>query len=102
MNFFISFLGKLRASSQANYTVKEEIKKVIEKRLPDFLKQCNDLIREVQLQLESIGKKKLLIIIEDLDKMYLNSSRELFSNYHHLFYIPQNKYHIYLPSFSRF
>lgn len=74
----VKFFAKIRASSNLSYNIKKTVTEVVERRLSDFIEHCNDLIREVLLKLKGTGKKGLLIVIEDLDKLSVDSSEDLF------------------------
>lgn len=76
--FLSKIFGKMRASANASYRNKKTIVETIEPRLSDLIVYCNDLIREVKLRLPDIGKKGLLVIIEDLDKLSVEKAEELF------------------------
>lgn len=77
----VSFFSKLRASAKNSQSFKETIKQNIEPKLADLIEQCNLLITEIKLGLPEIGKKDILIIIEDLDKIPVDRAEELFCNY---------------------
>ena len=81
---FARFFGKMRAAANASSTTKKTIIESIEPRLSDFISHCNDLVREVKSKLPGIGKKGLIIIIEDLDKLSIEKSEELFFNHSHI------------------
>jgi hypothetical protein len=80
---FARFFGKMRMAANASYTTKKTIIESIEPRLSDLVSHCNDLIREVKDKLPEIGKKGLIIIIEDLDKLSVEKAEELFFNHSH-------------------
>lgn len=75
---FARFFGKMRTAANASASTKKNIIESIEPRLSDLLGHCNDLVREVKSKLPEIGKKGLIIIIEDLDKLSIEKSEELF------------------------
>lgn len=75
------FFAKFRAAVKNTDSIKETITKTIEPKLSALLDQCNDLIREVKLHLLKINRKDLVIIIEDLDKIPIDRSQELFYIY---------------------
>ena len=79
--FLMKFFGRLRASAKVSASSKRTIIETIEPRLSDLIAHCNDLIREIKLRLSDIGKKGLLIIIEDLDKLSVEKAEELFFNH---------------------
>ncbi|CAF4659591.1 unnamed protein product [Rotaria sp. Silwood1] len=74
----LGFFYKLRISSSASQSVKNTVNTVIEQRLSDLIKHCNDLIREIKI---GSGGKGLVIFIEDLDKILLAKAEDLFYNY---------------------
>jgi len=67
--FLKSFFSKFRMAAKSNNLVKRTIKETIEPKLSVLIDQCNALIREVGNTLGKLGKKDLIIIIEDLDKL---------------------------------
>jgi broad-specificity NMP kinase len=73
-----NFFSKIRIASNLNYSAKKTIIEAVEHKLSDLIDHCNDLIREVKLSLPDINKKGLVILIEDLDKLDLAKSEELF------------------------
>ncbi len=81
---FAGLFGKIRASANASNTTKKTIIENIEPRLSDLVNHCNALIREVKINLPDIGKKGLLIIVEDLDKLSMDKAEELFFNHSHI------------------
>ncbi|ABL65910.1 P-loop NTPase fold protein [Chlorobium phaeobacteroides] len=81
---FARFFGKMRAAANASFSTKKTIIESIEPRLSDLIGHCNDLIREVKNKLSKSGKKGLVIIIEDLDKLSVEKAEELFFNHSHL------------------
>ena len=81
---FARFFGKMRAAANASSSTKKTIIESIEPRLSDLIGHCNDLVREVKSKLPKIGKQGLIIIIEDLDKLSVEKSEELFFNHSHL------------------
>lgn len=80
-SFFAKFFASIRTATNASYSAKRTVTEVVERRLSDLIKHCNDLITEIKLQLHRINKKGLIIIIEDLDKLSLDKSEELFFNH---------------------
>ena len=76
--FLKAFFAKLKFSAKTSASLKETIKTHLEPKISDLIDYCNDLIREVRSALREIGKKDLLIIIEDLDKVPLSEAKSLF------------------------
>ena len=72
------FFAKLKATAKASRSFKETLKTEIEPRLADLIDNCNRLITEVRLQLHKLDKDNLVIIIEDLDKINLESAKSVF------------------------
>lgn len=83
--FFSKFFATLRNVSKLNYEAKKTITEVVERQLSDLINNCNDLIREIKLNLHKIGKKGLLLIVEDTDKLLLDRSEDLFFKYSPVF-----------------
>ncbi len=79
--YVAKFFAKLRVSAKTSGSLKEMIKRNVEPRLHELVDYCNDLIMEIILDLDRIGKKNLLIIIEDLDKIPFERAKDLFINY---------------------
>lgn len=76
--FFADFFAKFKAAAKSSSSIKEVLTNKIEPRLSEFIDNCNLLINEIRGKLNDIGKKDLLIIIEDLDKMYLDRAEDIF------------------------
>ncbi|MFA9212982.1 MAG: hypothetical protein ACEQSR_03945 [Candidatus Methylacidiphilales bacterium] len=79
--YFQKLFAKLKATAKTTRSFKEVLTTEIEPRLADLIENCNYLITEVRHGLISIGKKDLLIIIEDIDKISAQSSNDLFVNH---------------------
>ncbi|MEZ4827328.1 MAG: hypothetical protein R3C61_13775 [Bacteroidia bacterium] len=79
--WFLSFFSKIRAAASRSTSAKKTIREVVEPRLSDLLNHCNDLIREIKENLEKIEKSGMLLVIEDMDKLSLEKSEELFFNH---------------------
>ncbi|MFM9949982.1 MAG: P-loop NTPase fold protein [Saprospiraceae bacterium] len=82
--WFVKFFAKIRFAGNASFSNKRTITETIEHRLSDLITHCNDLIREIKLKLSQVGKKGLLVIIEDMDKLSLEKSEELFFRHSHI------------------
>jgi len=76
--YFQKLFAKLKATAKTTRSFKEVLTTEIEPRLTDLIDNCNLLINEVRLGLIANGKKDLLIIIEDIDKISQEASTELF------------------------
>lgn len=70
--FFLSFLARIRAED----TTRETIREIIEPRLSDLIDKINLIIADI----ESNEKKKVLVLIDDLDKPNLEQAKEIFYN----------------------
>jgi len=79
--FLQNFFYKFKMSAKSSRSLKETIKTNIEPKLSDLIEHCNLLIKELKLDLKRVGKKDLLIIIEDLDKIPIDRAEDLFFNY---------------------
>jgi len=71
--FFIKVLSKLKLE----YTNREKIRQTIEPRLPELINIINSVIVEVELQSE----KRVLVVIDDIDKPDLEVARSLFCDH---------------------
>lgn len=78
--FLQQFFAKFKASAQSSRSFKETLSQTIEPRISEFINHCNALIQEIHNQLHRLGKKDLLIIIEDLDKIPYSVAERLFFN----------------------
>ena len=70
--FFLSVLAKIRAEDTTRKTIRE----IIEPRLSDLIDKINLIIANI----ESNEKKKVLVLIDDLDKPRLEQAKEIFYN----------------------
>ena len=76
--YFQKFFYKFKASAKSSRSLKETLRQNIEPRLSELITFCNQLITEIRLDLNRIGKKDILMIIEDLDKIPLDRAEHLF------------------------
>ncbi len=76
--FFADFFAKFTSSAKASSSLKETIKRIVEPKLSELIFNCNSLINEIKLQVEKIGKKGLIVIVEDMDKVDLKQGEEIF------------------------
>ncbi|HLC16077.1 MAG TPA: hypothetical protein VJL89_07605 [Thermodesulfovibrionia bacterium] len=76
--FITKFFAKFKAAAKASVSMKETLKMTIEPKLTELILNCNLLINEIKNSLSDIGKKGLVIIMEDLDKLSLSKSEEIF------------------------
>lgn len=75
--FLSKFFATLKNISKINYSAKKTINEVVEHQLTDLLTYCNDLIRDISLELYN-QNKDLLIIVEDTDKLNIEIATKLF------------------------
>lgn len=100
--FLHKFFAQFKASAKASVSMKATLKETIEPKLSDLIRNCNALIQEIMNSLAEIGKKDILIIIEDLDKISYTAAEELFFNHaSHLAQIQANVIYTF-PSALRF
>jgi hypothetical protein len=76
--FLIKFFGRFKAAAKASSSMKETLKTVIEPKLTELIWHCNRLITEIKNKLGDIGKKGLVIVIEDLDKAPIDKAESIF------------------------
>lgn len=81
VNFLASFFAKFRLTAKTSKQLKTTLKTEIEPRLSDLIGHCNNLVKEIRLRLPKIGKKDLVLILEDLDKIPPDRADHLFYNY---------------------
>ncbi len=85
MGFGIPYLQKFfatfRVSAKNNQSMKQILTRNEEPKISKLTGYCNDLIGEAKRDLQKIGKEDILVIIEDLDKVPLDVSTKLFTNY---------------------
>lgn len=79
--FLQKFFAKFKATAKSSRSLKETLKTNVEPKLSDLVEHCNTLIQEVYQGLRKAGKKDLLLIIEDLDKVPIERAADLFYNY---------------------
>ncbi len=77
--FLAKFFAKFSSAAKSSTSMKKTLKTRIEPKLSDLIFHCNAFIREIKGQLDKIGKKGLLLIVEDLDKVDLEKGEEIFS-----------------------
>jgi hypothetical protein len=76
--FLANFFAKFTASAKTSSSLKGVLKRTIEPKLSELIFHCNALIQEVGSKLNDIGKKGLLIIVEDMDKVDLSLGENIF------------------------
>lgn len=79
--FFTKIFAKLTATAKASSSFKKEIQEKIEPKLSELILNCNLLINEIKEKLNSINKKGLIIVIEDLDKLEISKAIDIFYNH---------------------
>jgi hypothetical protein len=72
------FFARFTASAKASSSLKETLKKTVEPKLSELIFHCNALINEIKGKVEKIGKKGLIIIVEDMDKVDLARGEDIF------------------------
>lgn len=81
VDFLAKFFAKFRLTAKTSKQLKTTLKTEIEPKLSDLISHCNNLIREIRLRLPKMGKKDLVFILEDLDKLPPDRADHLFYNY---------------------
>ncbi|MBI9085627.1 MAG: hypothetical protein JEZ11_18665 [Desulfobacterales bacterium] len=76
--FLAEFFAKFRAAAKSSTSLKEVLRSKVEPKLSDLILNCNLLIDYIRSQLPRIGKKGLVIIIEDLDKVEMKRAEDIF------------------------
>ena len=78
LGWLANFFAKFKLSARTSGSFKEILKTNVEPKLSELIFHCNTLITEIKNQLDRIGKKDILLIIEDLDKIPLDRASDLF------------------------
>lgn len=76
--FLANFFAKFTASAKASSSLKETLKSTVEPKLSALILNCNMLINEIKMKVGAIGKKGLVIIVEDMDKLDLARGEDIF------------------------
>jgi len=76
--FLAKFFSRFTAAAKSSASVKETLKTKIEPKISEFIFYCNQLIREIKGQLPKIGKKGLVIVVEDMDKVDVANGQRIF------------------------
>lgn len=79
--FLVDFFAKFRAAAKSSISIKETLINQVEPRLSEFILNCNLLINEIKGRMADIGKKGLIIIMEDLDKLDITKGEDIFYNH---------------------
>ncbi len=78
----VNFFAKLHFDFKSGRQFKEITSLEVDKTsLPDLILHCNLIVGEIKGQLHKINKSNIIIIVEDLEKVRLDISKELFFNY---------------------
>jgi len=70
-------MGLITGTIKNSVETREEIRKNIEPKISDLIIRCNLVITEVEKHL----KRKVLIIVEDLDKLDMKTGRDVFCDH---------------------
>lgn len=76
-NVLTQFLGRLKAKLGAEAATRKTVRETVRHRLSDLMLDMGILVREI----EQRTKRRVLVIVEDLDKTDLGTARELFCDY---------------------
>lgn len=77
LSLFLGLIAEFKAAVRSASTKKTEYRQKLEKRITLLRAYCNILINEIEIKLREQGKR-LLLIIEDLDKAEIPKIREIF------------------------
>lgn len=77
----LAVMGKLGLDFKSGRKFSKITKKDERQTLSELIVNCNLLLFEIKKQLPEIKKKNIVFIIEDLEKIDLNTAEELFYNY---------------------
>jgi len=77
----LGVMGKLGLDFKSGRKFSQITKKEERQTLSELIMNCNLLLFEIKKQLPEIKKKNIVFIIEDLEKIDLNTAEELFYNY---------------------
>jgi GTPase SAR1 family protein len=83
--WFVKFFAKLKATLKANSIVRSEIKTEFSRRITDLIDRVNDIAKAIEIA----GKKEVLVIIDDLDKIDLELVDEVYRNNIQALFQPQ-------------
>lgn len=76
--FFAKVFAQFKSAAKASTSLKEALKTKVEPKLSELILNCNLLIGQVKAQLATLGKKGLMIVIEDLDKVEMQKAEDIF------------------------
>ena len=77
LNWLNTLFAKLKASFKLGGTIREETKEVVESNLMILISSINEIVDEINKKL-SKKNKKILVIVEDLEKLRLDKCKNLF------------------------
>ncbi|HLP47680.1 MAG TPA: P-loop NTPase fold protein, partial [Candidatus Kapabacteria bacterium] len=77
----LNFFAKLSFDFQNGRKFTEISSIETEKTLSDLILHCNLIVAEIKNQLDTIGKKNIIIIVDDLEKVNPAITEKLFFNY---------------------
>ncbi len=80
-SMLLKSVGSLKSSVKMGGDYKRVVTETIDKKLSDLIEVTNALINDINLKILGSSKDRLLIIIEDLDKLDLPRAEDLFANY---------------------
>lgn len=76
--FLASFFAKFTAAAKTSHSLKETLKTNVEPKLSDLISNCNLLIGDIRASLPKVGKRGLVLIVEDMDKLDLKKGEDIF------------------------
>ncbi len=76
--FLADFFSKFRSAAKSSTSMKETLRAKVEPKLSELVLNCNLFINEIRIGLEKIGKKGLVIIVEDMDKLDVRKGEDIF------------------------
>lgn len=78
----IGLMASVRALFSLSYEAAENIRQVLKPRITDLRNYCNQVIAEIATNLEQeIPRKRLVVIVDDTDKLDIDVARSLFVNH---------------------
>ena len=77
----LGVMGKLAIDFRSGRKFSQITKKEERQTLSELIQNCNFLLMEIKGKLHKVNKKNIIFIIEDLEKIDLESAKELFQRY---------------------
>lgn len=75
----VGLMARVRTVFSLSYESAENVRQILKPRIVDLRNYCNQIIAEIALNLEQKApKKRLIIIVEDTDKLDVEIARHLF------------------------